>query len=88
MTDTTTTQTQDDRVQEARIDEIQKTIRYAGRFALSPLFSVWRVSASGEYFQLYFGRDSRLAARHFLSECLQPFAVGVEVRCDGIRVDL
>lgn len=84
----TTTQTQDERVQEARIDEIQKKIRHAGRFAMSPYYSVFRVSATGEYFQIYFGKSSRIAARVFLSECLQPFAVGAEVRCDGIRVDL
>ena len=79
--------TNDTAVRQHRIDTIAATAKKAA-VALSPYYSVFRVSAKGDYCNLYFGKNAKLAAEHYLNECQQPFAVGVEMRVDGVRVEI
>ena len=75
------------RTAKRRIHELARHLRNANHYAFQPYFSVFRVSATGEYYQLYFGQSSRDAARAAIREAKQPWAVGVECRVNGIRVN-
>lgn len=51
--------------------------------SFQPIYSVFRTSSRGEYYLLYNGKSSEEAAEAYLQECVNPHAVGIEVRVDG-----
>lgn len=74
--------------QENRLNILAETIRKSGEMYVSPLFSLFAVSSKGNYNLLYIGTSSAIAATSFLNECMRPDSFGVEVRTNGMRIDI
>ena len=65
----------------------EKLRNRGGMQSFNPMYSVFRTDNVGNYYSLYNGRVSADAAEAIIRECQQPFAVGVEVRIDGVKFD-
>ena len=61
-------------------------LRHASRFSLDPVFSLFHTSASGEFTTLFVTSDPDALVIRFNSEVIRPETCGLEVRCDGVRV--
>lgn len=59
----------------------------AGRTRIAARFTLWHVSATGEYRRLLATDSPEDCASRFVAEAIHPDTVGLEVRCDGVRVD-
>jgi len=81
---------------------IADSLIHAARFSPAPQFSLFHVSSRGEYAlleylktEVSFGSNKKQIERHareiesaFKRECLKPETIGLEIRCDGMRVDI
>ena len=71
-----------------RVEMLKTQLVHAGRFSTRPIYSVFATSATGDYRLSYRGFEANTAAETFLTECFADGSCGVEVRCDGFRVDV
>ena len=67
--------------------KLLEAMKHAGRFSVTPKFSLFHVSSRGEYTLLLTTTDATAIVDRFKAECLKPETVGLEVRCDGVRVE-
>ena len=67
--------------------DVLAKIVHAGRCRLAPRFTLWHVSATGDYRRLLATDSPEDCASRFVAEAVRPETVGLEVRCDGVRVD-
>ena len=67
---------------------IHEKLIHAARFRLAPRFTLWHVSAQGEYRRLMASDSALETANRFVAEAVRPETIGLEIRCDGVRVSL
>jgi len=62
-------------------------MKHAGRFSYSPKYSLFHCSSTGEYTFIEMSTDPEKIVELFKSEAMRPKTCGLEIRCDGVRVD-
>ena len=73
---------------EMRTQEVADKLRQAARFSYSPRFVLFHATARGEYTLLLQSGSADDMARRFMSEAIKPETIGLDLRCDGSRVDV
>jgi hypothetical protein len=66
--------------------KLRQALTHAARFSVSPVFSLFHTSAQGEYTLLYRVTSADDVHALFLAECMKAETIGLEIRCDGVRV--
>lgn len=75
----------------SRLDLLVSSLVHAGRFSCSPRYSLFGCDSRGEYTLILATGDARQAAVRYLDECFAPDDrrhLGLELRCDGVRVSI
>ena len=67
--------------------KLLEALRHAGRFSVTPTFSLFGTSSTGEYTLLLNVNQAEKIVKRFKEECLKNETCGLEVRCNGMRVD-
>lgn len=67
---------------------ILQSVKHAARFSVSPKFSLFHTSATGEYRLICVETIPERIVDRFREEAIRPETVGLELRCDGFRVNL
>lgn len=67
---------------------ILASVRHAARFSVSPVFSLFGTSARGEYTLILKTSSAEHVCERFVAEAVRPETCGLEIRCDGVRVNL
>lgn len=66
--------------------KLLEAMKHAARFSFSPKYSLFHCSAKGEYTLIVTTSNPEEIVERFKAESLKPETVGLEVRCDGVRV--
>ena len=69
-------------------DNIIAACKESAKFSFSPKFTLFGVSAMGEYTLITNVGTAEAIAERFRDEAMIGDHAGLEIRCDGIRVDL
>lgn len=66
--------------------KLLEALKHAGRHLIVARYSLFHVSATGVYTSLHQTTDAAEMVERFKTESVKPETVGLEVRCDGQRV--
>ena len=66
--------------------KLLEALKHAGRFSVTPKFSIFHTSAKGEYTFIAITTNPVEMVDRFKAEAIKPETVGLEIRCDGVRV--
>jgi hypothetical protein len=72
----------------AHIERLTKFIDELPKYSTHPIYSVFGVTAMGNYTTLYCGQYSHEAAKHYINCCWNKKFVGVEFRLNGVRTNV
>lgn len=70
------------------MDATVQKLRHAGRFSVSPVYSLFSVSRCGNYDLILKSSDPVEIVREFEQAAARALTIGLEIRCDGMRVEL
>jgi hypothetical protein len=70
------------------IDRLTKFIDELPKYSSHPIYSVFGVTAWGNYTTLYCGQYSELAAKNYIDCCWDSRFVGVEFRLNGVKTSV
>lgn len=66
--------------------KLLEALKHAGRFSVTPKYSMFHTTAKGEYTLLTTTTNPVVMVERFKAEAVKPETVGLEIRCDGVRV--
>lgn len=65
-----------------------EALNNAASHSVNPKFSLFKVSPRGEWTLIHTSSDAQTIVAEYLQLCLTNTKDGLEIRCDGIRVQL